>query len=318
MKAMVYHAYGSPDNLELREIERPAVGDDDVLVKVRAASVNWHDWHFLTGRPVMARIMAGGLLKPGHQVLGSDFAGRVEAVGRDIREFGPGDEVFGSLGSGGAFAEYVCAGEDDLQHKPANITFEEAAAAGAAAFVALQGLRDKGEIKPGQRVLINGASGGVGSFAVQIAKSFGAEVTGVCGTRNVDLVRSIGADQVIDYTQEDCTQEGAQYDLIFDVVAKLSFSDSERILGPGGIYVTTEFSPILALRGLWASMTGDKRLVPFLAKPPSKDDQVLLKELLEGGEVKPIIDRRYPLSEVPEALRYLAEGHARGKIVITM
>ena len=318
MKAMVYHDYGSPDNLELQEIEKPAVGDDEVLVKVRAASMNWHDWHFLTGKPFLARIMAGGLLRPKHKILGSDLAGRVEAVGRDVKQFQPGDEVFGSLGNGGAFAEYVCAREEELQPKPATITFEEAAAAGAAAFVALQGLRDKGGIKPGQKVLINGASGGMGTFAVQIAKSYGAEVTGVCSTRNLDLVRSIGADRVVDYTQEDCTRAGERYDLIFDVVAKLLFSDCERVLGPGGVYVSTEFSPVLALRGLWTSMTGDKKMVPFLAKPPSKEDLVFIKELLGAGEVKPVIDRRYPLSEVPEALRYLAEGHARGKVVITM
>jgi NADPH:quinone reductase-like Zn-dependent oxidoreductase len=315
---MVYHEYGSPENLELQEVEMPAVRDDEVLVKVHAASVNWHDWHFLTGSPFLARIMAGGLIKPGNRILGSDLAGRVEAVGRDVKPFRPGDEVFGSLGSGGSFAEHVCAREDEVQLKPASITFEEAAAAGAAAFVALQGLRDKGQIKPGQTVLINGASGGVGTFAVQIAKSFGAEVTGVCSARNVDLVRSIGADQVIDYTQQDCTEEGQRYDLIFDVVAKLSFSDCGRVLGPGGVYVTTEFSPVLALRGLLTSMTSDKRMVPFLAKPPSREHQLFIKELLEDGKVKPVIDRRYTLSEVPEALRYLAEGHARGKIVIAM
>jgi NADPH:quinone reductase-like Zn-dependent oxidoreductase len=315
---MVYHEYGSPENLELQEVDMPAVGDDDVLVKVLAASVNWHDWHYLTGRPFMARIMAGGLLRPGHRILGSDLAGRVEAVGRNVGRFRPGDEVFGSLGSGGAFAEYACAREDQLQLKPTTTTFEEAAAAGAAAFVALQGLRDKGEIKPGQRVLINGASGGVGTFAVQIAKSFGADVTAVCSARNLDLVRSIGADQVIDYTQRDCTQEGPRYDLIFDVVAKLSFSDCRRILDPGGTYVTTEFSPVLALRGVWASVAGDKRLVSFLARPPSAEDSLAMKELLEDGKVKPVIDRRYPLSEVPDALRYLAEGRARGKLVIAV
>jgi NADPH:quinone reductase-like Zn-dependent oxidoreductase len=318
MKAMVYHDYGSPDNLELQEIEVPAVKDDEVLVKVHAASVNWHDWHFLTGSPFMARIMAGGLLRPKRQILGSDLAGRVEAVGRNTKEFRPGDKVFGSLGNGGAFAEYVCAREDEAQLKPANVTFEEAAAAGAAAFVALQGLRDKGEIKPGQRVLINGASGGVGTFAVQIAKSFGVKVTGVCSARNSDMVRSIGADQVIDYTQEDFIQKGQCYDLIFDVAAKLAFSDCKRVLGPEGIYVTTEFSPVIALHGLWTSMTGDKRMVPFLAKPPSREHQLFIKEFLGDGKVKPVIDRRYALSEVPEALRYLAKGHARGKVVITM
>jgi NADPH:quinone reductase-like Zn-dependent oxidoreductase len=318
MKAMVYHHYGSPDNLELRETERPAVGDNDVLVKIQAASVNWHDWHFLTGTPFMARVMAGGLLRPKHRILGSDLAGRVEAVGESVERFRPRDEVFGSLGIGGAFAEYVCAREDELQRKPANVSFEEAAAAGAAAFTALQGLRDRGGIESGQRVLINGASGGVGTFAVQIARSYGAEVTGVCSARNLDLVRSIGADRVIDYTREDCTQGEQRYDLIFDVVAKLSFSNCERILAPKGIYVTTEFSPTVALRGLWTSVTSGRRMVALLAKPPSGEDQAFIRELLEGGKVKPVIDRRYPLSEVPDALRYLAEGHARGKIVITI
>ena len=317
MKAMVYQEYGSPDNLELQEVEMPAVMDDGVLVKAHAASVNWHDWHFLTGTPFMARIMAGGLLEPKNKVLGSDVAGRVEAVGINVKQFRPGDEVFGSARHG-CFAEYVCVSEEEVVTKPASITFEEAAAAGAAAFAALQGLRDAGQIRPGQKVLINGASGGVGTFAVQIAKSFRANVTGVCSARNLDIVRSIGADQVIDYAQEDFTQKEQRYDLIFDVVAVRSFSDCRRVLGPGGIYVTTEFSPVLALGGLWASMTGDKKMVPLLAKPPTNEDLVFMKELLEAGEVTPVIDRRYPLGEVPEALRYLEAGHARGKIVIRM
>ncbi|MGD2166353.1 MAG: NAD(P)-dependent alcohol dehydrogenase [Anaerolineae bacterium] len=318
MKAVVYHDYGPPDNLELRDVKKPIPGDDEVLIRVCAASVNWHDYHFLTGTPFLARIMAGGLLRPKHRILGSDLAGQVEAVGRNVERIRPGDDVFGSLGSGGAFAEYVCAREDDLQPKPGETTFEEAAAAGAAAFVALQGLRDKGGIKAGQSVLINGASGGVGTFAVQIAKSFGTHVTGVCSARNVDLVRSIGADQVIDYTREDCIEAGQIYDLIFDVAAKLSFSACERILSPKGSYVTTEFSPALALQGLWTSATGDKRMVPLLAKAPSGEDQVSIKELLEAGDVTPVIDRRYPLNDVPDALRYLAQGHARGKIVIAV
>ena len=318
MKAMVYHDYGTPDNLELQEIKVPAVNDDQVLVKVHAASVNALDWHFLTGTPFLARIMAGGLLKPKQKILGVDLAGRVQAVGANITRFQPGDEVFGGCGSGGAFAEYVCAGQEEIQPKPVNVTFEEAAATGAAAHTALQGLRDRGQIRTGQNVLINGASGGVGTFAVQIAKSYGAEVTGICSTRNLDMVRSIGADHVIDYTQEDFTQSGQRYDLIFDVAATLSFSDCKRALHPGGVYVTTEFSPALALRGLWASMTGDRKLVSRLAKPPNETDWAFMKELLEGGEVTPVIDRCYPLSQVPEALRYLGEGHARGKVVITI
>ncbi len=318
MKAMVYREYGSPDNLEMQEVDVPAIQDDQVLVKVHAASVNALDWHFLTGRPFLARIMAGGLLRPKQGVLGVDLAGRVEAVGAGITRFQPGDEVFGGCGSGGAFAEYACAGEEELQMKPANVTFEEAAAAGAAAHTALQGLRDGGQIQAGQKVLINGASGGVGTFAVQIAKSFGASVTGVCSTGNLDMVRSIGADQVIDYTQKDFTQSEQRYDLIFDVAARLSFSDCKRALAPQGIYVTTEFSPALLLGGLWASMTGDKKLVSQLAKPPNEGDWAFMKGLLERGSVAPVVDRRYTLSEVPEALRYLGEGHARGKVVITV
>jgi len=317
MKAMVYHEYGSPDNLALQEVGMPAVADDKVLVRVHAASVNWHDWHFLTGTPFMARIMAGGFLKPSNMVLGSDFAGRVEAVGANVKRFRPGDEVFGSARHG-CFAEYVSVSDEEAVKKPASVTFEAAAAAGAAAAVAVQGLRDAGQITPLQQVLINGASGGVGTFAVQIAKAFGAGVTGVCSTRNLDMVRSIGADRVIDYTQEDFTESGQHYDLIFDAVAKLSFSDCKRVLGPRGIYVTTEFSPMLACRGTWTSMTGDKKLVPFLAKPPNSTDLAFMRELLENGKVIPVIDRCYTLSELPEALRYLREGHARGKIVIAM
>jgi len=315
---MVYHEYGSPDNLEMQEVEMPTVKDDEVLVRVHAASVNALDWHFLTGTPFLARVMAGGLLKPKQTILGVDLAGRVEAVGAGVTRFQPGDEVFGGSGTGGAFAEYAAATEADIQPKPANVTFEEAAAAGAAAHTALQMLRDAGQIEAGQNVLINGASGGVGTFAVQIAKAFGARVTGVCSARNLDLVRSIGANQVIDYTREDFTRKDQRYDLIFDVAAKLSFSDCKRALAPQGVYVTTEFSPALVLRGLWASMTGDKKLVSRLAKPPNERDWVFMKELLESGQVRPVVDRRYTLSEVPEALRYLGEGHARGKVVITV
>jgi NADPH:quinone reductase-like Zn-dependent oxidoreductase len=318
MKAMIYHEYGSPDNLKLQDVDIPAVKDDEVLVKVHAASVNALDWHFLTGTPFLARIMAGGLLKPKQNVLGVDLAGRVEAAGASVTRFHPGDEVFGGCGSGGAFAEYACVGEGDIQPKPGNVTFEEAAAAGAAAHTALQCLRDGGQIKAGQKVLINGASGGVGTFAVQIAKAFGATVTGVCSTRNLEMARSIGADQAIDYTQEDFTQGEQRYDLVFDVAAKLSFSDCKRALAPQGVYVTTEFSPALVLGGIWASMAGDQKLVSRLAKPPNTEDWTHMRELLESGQVRPVIDRRYALSEVPEALRYLGEGHARGKVVIML
>lgn len=318
MKAMVYQHYGSPDNLELQEVEMPGVQDDQVLVKVQAASVNALDWHFLTGSPFLARVMNGGLRKPKQKILGVDLAGRVEATGRSVTRFRPGDEEFGGCGNGGAFAGYACAAEAELQPKPANVTFEEAAATGAAAHTALQGLRDGGEIKARQSVLINGASGGVGTFAVQIAKSFGATVSAVCSTRNVDMVRSIGADQVMDYTEEDFTQGGQRYDLVFDVAAKLSFADCKRVLSPRGVYVTTEFSPALVLGGMWASWTGGQRLVSQLAKPPNEDDWEFMRELLEQGQIRPVIDRRYTLSEVPQALLYVGQGHARGKVVITM
>jgi NADPH:quinone reductase-like Zn-dependent oxidoreductase len=316
MKAMVYHVYGSPDVLALHEIEKPIVKDDEVLVRVHAASVNWLDWHFLTGTPLLARIMAG-LLKPKNKVLGIDLAGRVEAVGGNVTQFQPGDEVFGST-SAGCFAEYVSVSEEEMVMKPANLTFEEVAAVPGAATPALQALRDHGQIQPGHIVLINGASGGVGTFAVQIAKSFGAEVTGVCSTRNIDMVRSLGADHVIDYTQEDFTQNGERYDLIFDAVAKSSFSDCQHALSPTGVYITTEFSPLLTLQGQWISMTGNKKMVPLPPKPPSKKDLVFLKELLENEKVTPVIDKSYTLSELADALRYLEKGHARGKVVITV
>jgi NADPH:quinone reductase-like Zn-dependent oxidoreductase len=316
MKAMVYHNYGSPDVLELQEIEKPAVEDDQVLIEVRATSVNWIDYHFLTGTPFLARILAG-LFKPKHKVLGIDVAGRVDAVGPNVTRFQPGDEVFGSS-THGCFAEYVCVPEEGVVTKPANMAFDQAAAVPGAAIPALQALRDHGQVQPGQQVLINGASGGVGTFAVQIAKSFGAEVTGVCSTRNLELVRSIGADHAIDYTQEDFTQAGERYDLVFDVVAKRSFSDCRGALKPQGIYVTTAFSPVLALRGQWISTTGSQRMVPLPPKPPNRTDLTFVKELLEGGRVTPVVDRRCTLSEIPEALRYLERGHARGKVVITL
>ena len=318
MKALVFHQYGPPEMLEMQEIDMPAFEEDQVLVRVHAASVNALDWHFLTGRPFLARIMNGGIFKPKQTVLGVDLAGRVEAVGASVTRFQPGDEVFGGCGKGGAFAEYAPTGQDQLQLKPANVTFEEAAAAGAAAHTALQGLRDGGQIQAGQRVLINGASGGVGTFAVQIAKSFGATVTAVCSTRNLDLVRSAGADEVIDYTSEDATRGEQRYDLVFDVAAKLSFADCKRVLSPQGIFVTTEFSPALLLKALWASLTGEQKLVSQLAKPPSERDWAFMKELLERGQVKPVIDRTYTLREVPEALRYVGQGHARAKVVVTM
>ena len=319
MKAVVYDNYGSPDVLELREIEKPTPKEDEVLVRVHAASVNAMDYRFLTGTPYLARIMAG-LLKPRHKVLGLDVAGRVEAVGANFKQFQPGDDVFALSFNHGAFAEFVCIPESQLAMvlKPASMSFEEAAAVPFSALTAQTCLRDLGQIQPGQNVLINGASGAVGTFAVQIAKSFGAHVTGVCSSRNLDMVRSIGADQVIDYTQDDFTRSEGRYDLIFDAVRKRSFSECKRALVPKGIYVTTAASPALLLQQQWISMTGSKRMFPMAFSRPSKRDLQDLKELLEAGKVKPVIDRSYTLSEVPEALQYYGEGHARGKIVVTV
>ena len=310
MKAIVCQRYGSPDDLELQEVDQPTVTDRGVLVRVHAASVNPYDWHVLRGSPLVVRAMAG-LFAPKCKIPGLDLAGRVEAVGAKVTQFQPGDEVFGI--SNKAFAEYVCTSEDGVVRKPANLTFEEAAAVPVAALTALQCLRDKGHIQSGHKVLINGASGGVGTFAIQIAKSFGAEVTGVCSTRNLDMVRSIGADHVIDYTQEDFTKTGGRYDLILDAVGNHSLSDCKRILQPKGIYVAAAGAPI---RALWIAMAGSN-LVTMITKPNQKDVG-FMKELLEIGKVTPVIDRRYPLSEVAEALRYLEEGHARGKVVITV
>ena len=331
MKAIVYHNYGSPDVLKCEEIEKPTPGDDEVLIKVRAASVNPLDWHFMRGTPYIVRIMTG-LRKPKDKRLGVDVAGQVEAVGRNVTQFKPGDQVFGSCR--GAFAEYACTSESALVIKPDNVTFEQAASVPVAAYTALQGLRDKGQIQPGQKVLINGAAGGVGTFAVQIAKSFGADVTGVCSTRNVDMVRSIGADhganhgadRVIDYTLEDFTKSGQRYDLFFDCVGNHSLSACRRVLNPKGTYI-----PVGGPGGRWmigalarsitalvlSRFVSQKLVIFFLAKS-SKEDLTLMHELMKAGKVTPVIDKRYRLSEVPEAIRYLEEGHARGKVVITL
>ena len=280
--------------------------------------MNYGDSALVTGEPFVARLWSG-LLQPKHKIPGGDIAGRVEAVGRNVKQFQPGDEVFGDIGACGfgAFAEYVSVPENALALKPTSTTFEEAAAVPQAAVGALQGLRDKGQIQPGQKVLIDGASGGIGTFAVQIAKSFGAEVTGVCSTRNWDLVRSIGADQVIDYTQEDFTQNEQRYDLIFDIVANRSVSDYIRALSPKGNYVACAFNPVSLFLGPLISMIGSKKVGSLYHRPNDKD-LVFVKELLEAGKVVPVIDRRYPLSEVAEALRYLEEGHAQGKAVLTV
>ena len=319
MKAIAYHDYGSPDVLKCEEIEKPIPGDDEVLIKVRAASVNPLDWRLMRGKPVFVRLMIGGLRKPKLTRPGVDVAGQVEAVGRNVTQLKPGDEVFGVCR--GAFAEYACATEDKLALKPANISFEDAAAVPVAALTALQGLRDKGRIRRGHKVLVDGASGGVGTFAIQIAKSFGAEVTAVCSTRNVDKARSIGADHVIDYTLEDFTQSGQHYDLILAANAYHSIFDYRRALGRDGIYVLAGggWAQILqgTLLGPLLSLIGSKKMCFFIAKV-NKTDFVLLKDFLAAGKIVPVIDRRYPLSGVAEALRYLEEGHARGKVVITL
>lgn len=317
MKAIVQNSYGSPDILELKEIDNPVVKENDVLVRVHAAALNAGDVFSMRGSPWAARFAVGFPKPTKNYILGWDVAGRVSAVGKKVKRFQPGDEVYSSCN--GALAEYVCAPEDKFAMKPTNLTFEQAAAVPTAALTALQGLRDAGKICSGQKVLINGASGGVGTFAVQIAKAFGAEVTGVCSTRNVDLVRSIGADHVIDYTQEDFVKSGRRYDLILDNVANRSFSDLRRALtaqgiiipnsGHGGMgYVLKAFllSPFMRQQGR-----------PFISTPNS-EDLAVLKDLIEAGKVTPVIDRTYPLSETPEAMGYVGEGHSRGKIVITV
>jgi NADPH:quinone reductase-like Zn-dependent oxidoreductase len=323
MKAVLYTKYGPPEDLQLKEIEKPAPKEDQVLVKVHAASVNYGDWGLLRGKPFLLRLMAGGLLTPKNKILGGDIAGRVEAVGRNVQQAQPGEEVFGDLsGCGrGGFAEYVCVPAKALVNKPANLSFEEAAAVPMAAVTALQGLRDKGQIQPGQKVLINGASGGVGTFAVQIAKSFGADVTAVCSTRNLEMARSIGADQVIDYTQEDFTKSGQRYDLILAANGYHPISDYKRALNPKGIYVCTggTLAQIFQsmLLGPWMSRDGGQKLTN-LSQRSNQEDLVFMKELLEAGKIVPVIDRCYPLSELPEAFRYFGEGHARGKVAITV
>jgi NADPH:quinone reductase-like Zn-dependent oxidoreductase len=319
MKAIVYYKYGSPDVLKLEEVEKPTPKDDEVLVKIHAASVNAYDWHFLTADIFLIRLMSGGLLKPKYTRLGADIAGRVEAVGRNIKQFQPGDEVFGMVKGG--FAEYACAPENALALKPANTSFAEAAAIPMAAITALQGLRDEGQIQAGQKVLINGASGGVGTFALQVAKFFGAEVTAVCSTGNLEQARSLGADHVIDYTKEDFTKNGQQYDLIFAANGYHSLSAYKRALTPKGIYImaggsmTQIFQSMLM--GSMMSESGGRKMSGVSAKRNQKD-LAFLKELVEAGKVVPVIDRSYPLNEAAEALRYLGKGHAKGKVVITM
>jgi NADPH:quinone reductase-like Zn-dependent oxidoreductase len=321
MKAMVYDRYGSPDVLTLREVDKPPVADDGVLVRVRAASVNPVDWHTMTGTPYMARLQAG-LRKPKSEFLGVDFAGTVEAVGKSVNGLQPGDDVFGARN--GALGEYVCA-RQAVVPKPANITFEEAAAVPVAAVSALQGLRDKGRLQAGQSVVINGASGGVGTFAVQIAKALGAEVTAVCSTRNIEIARSLGADHVIDYSKEDFTRNGRRHNLILDIAGNRSWSDCRRVLTDNGTLVfvggpkTNRLIGPLGhcLKVLIASLPGSRDVKLFLAQV-TREDLTSLGELLGAGKMKPVIERRYELADAAAALRYLGEGHAQGKLVITV
>jgi NADPH:quinone reductase-like Zn-dependent oxidoreductase len=325
MKAIVYHDFGSPDVLRLEEIEKPVPNDNQLLIRVRGASVNPLDWHYMEGTPYLGRLVEFGLLKPEVTRLGVDYAGTVEAVGKNITQFKPGDEVYGNRF--GAFAEYVVASEKALALKPANLTFEQAASVPVAAVTALQALRDKGKIQPGQKVLINGASGGVGTFAVQIAKSFGAEVTGVCSGRNAEMVRSIGADHVIDYTKEDFATSGQRYDLIVDNVGNRSLLECRRVLNPKGKIIliggggvndsrwTGPLIDVIKMLGLKSFVTQEMSMM--LAEMNTKD-LTILADLIQSGKVKPVIDRTYPLSQLPEAIRYLEEGHARGKVVMTV
>lgn len=321
MKAIVRTKYGSPDVLGLREVEKPNPKDDQVLVKVLAASVNPLDWHLLRGDPFLVRLMGFGLLKPKHQILGADIAGRVEAVGANVTQFKAGDEVLGA--AMGGFAEYACFREDKLVLKPAGLIFEQAAAVPVAGITALQGLRDQGGIQAGQQVLINGASGGVGTFAVQLAKAFGAQVTGVCSTKNLEMVRSIGADHVIDYTKEEFWKSGKQYDLILDNAAFHSIRKSLRALAPAGTYVLVGGSASSAgillslILNPLISLMKKRKLVSFMANV-KQSDLAFLNGLLEAGKVVPVIDRKYSLGEVPQAIRYVEEGHTRGKVIITV
>ena len=318
MKAIVYTEYGSPDVLQFKEVAKPMPKANEVLIKIHAASANPADWHLMRAEPFLARF-ANGLLKPKNTRLGADVAGRVEAVGSKVTQFQLGDEVFGEMHLDvlGTFAEYLCAPEALLALKPAKLTFEQAAAVPLAAFTALQGLRDKGQIQPGQKVLINGASGGVGTFAVQIAKAFGAaEVTGVCSTRNLDLVRSIGADHVIDYSKEDFTQNGQRYDLIFDAVGNRSVTDLRRALTPNGICAVAGFTSLSRL--FQVMLLGGKQIGLMATANANQKDLLIIKDLLEAGKVVPVIDRTYPLAQTADAIRYLETGRARGKVVITV
>lgn len=323
MNAIVYRCYGSADVLDLEEVKKPVPGDNEVLVKIKAASVNPLDWHYMRGSPFIMRLIGAGIGKPADTRLGVDFAGTVEVVGSGVTGFKPGDDVFG--GASGAFAEYVTIAENrGLVLKPANITFEQAASVPIAAITALQGLRDKGQIQPGQKVLINGASGGVGTFAVQIAKSYGAEVTAVCSGRNEEMVRSIGADHVINYKQQDYTESGQQYDLILDMIGNHSLSKNREVMKPGGKLIIVGgakgdwIGPLMGpIKAMMYSPFVDEEFIMFIANM-HKQDLAVIGELMQSGKVTPVIDRSYSLKEVPSAIRYSEEGHARGKIIISM
>jgi NADPH:quinone reductase-like Zn-dependent oxidoreductase len=321
MKAILVPKYGSPDVLQFTDVEKPVPNEDQVLVKIVAAAANPLDWHGMRGEPFLVR-MGGDLRRPKDPRLGADIAGRVEAVGKNITEFKPGDEVFGAVGVGG-FAEYVCTREKNLTLKPTNVSFERAAAAPVVGYTAIQGFRHAGGIRAGQKVLVNGAAGGIGTFAVQYAKSCGAEVTGVCSTRNLELVRSIGADHVVDYTREDFTRNGQQYDLIYDSIGNRSALDYRRALKPGGICVIAGFTSLPRLFGHMilgplVSKRGDKKVGMMGISNAKKEDLLVIKELLETGKVVPVIDRRYPLRETAAAIRYLETLHARGKVIINV
>lgn len=320
MKAVICPKYGSPDVLQLQDVAKPAPNENEVLIKIEAASVNPLDWHKMRGDPFLVRL-SDGFSKPKDPRLGADVAGIVEEVGAGVTQFQPGDEVYGEFSPGG-LAEYICAAESKVARKPANLSFEEAAAIPVAGLTALQGLRDHGEIQAGQSVLINGASGGVGTFAVQMAKFFGAEVTGVCSTRNVEMVRSLGADHIVDYTQADFTRHGKRYDLVFDAVGNCSVADYKRVLTPSGNAVVVGFTTMLRmlgvmLFGMLTTRTSDRKIGPMLAKP-TQDDLNSLREMVEAGTITPVIDRHYPLIEAAEAIRYLETGRARGKVVVTV
>ena len=320
MKAILFPKYGSPDVLQLTEVEKPTPTENQVLIKVIAAAVNPLDWHGMRGEPFIAR-MGNGIRKPKDQRLGADIAGRVEAVGKNVTDLRPGNEVFGAIGAGG-FAEYACTREKNLVLKPGNISFEEAAAAPVVGLTAIQGFRHAGGVRAGQKVLINGAAGGIGTFAVQYAKSCGAEVIGVCSTRNVDLVRSIGADHVIDYTREDFTRTGQGYDLIYCAIGNRTAFAYRRALKPGGVCVIAGFtSMFLLFEGMLLgplASRGDKKVTRMGISNANKEDLLIIKELLETRKVVPFIDRRYPLHETAEAIRYVETLHARGKVIINV